>query len=153
MPHYISKNTVDFLICKSLLATFAKSPLSATSYFPFISCAPFLVVASTRPLLRNFAKSCCTKRILQRGVLLPTWTKGSTSKGLTRLRHLPRDGAVGKSIQGMSDRRSFDRRSQSRSFFRDRDRDRRSPFGPKIAGRSRSWNSMIAIAKTRSRSF
>ena len=35
--------------------------------------------------------------------------------------------------QGMSDRRSFDRRS--RSFFRDRDRDRRSPFDQKIAGR------------------
>ena len=29
----------------------------------------------------------------------------------------------------------------------------RSPFGQKIAGRSRSRNSMIAIAKTRSRSF
>ena len=48
--------------------------------------------------------------------------------------------------QGMSDRRSFDRRS--RSFFHDRDRDRRSPFGQKIAERSRSQNSAIEIAKT-----
>ena len=31
-------------------------------------------------------------------------------------------------FQGMTDWRSFDRRSRSRSFFRDRDRDRRSPF-------------------------
>ena len=36
--------------------------------------------------------------------------------------------------QGMNDRRSFDRRS--RSFFRDRDRDRLSSFRQKIAGRS-----------------
>ena len=36
-------------------------------------------------------------------------------------------------IQGMSDRRSFDRRSRSRSFFHVLDRDRRSPFGQKIA--------------------
>ena len=53
--------------------------------------------------------------------------------------------AIFNHSQGMSDRRSFDRRS--RSFFRDRDRDRRSPFGQKIAGRSRSRNSAIAIAK------
>ena len=53
-------------------------------------------------------------------------------------------------FQGMSDRRSFDRRLRSRSFFRDRDRDRRSPFDQKIAGRSRSRNSTIAIAKMRS---
>ena len=42
--------------------------------------------------------------------------------------------------------RSFDLRMRSRSFFRDRDR--WSPFGQKIAGRSRSRSSTIAFAKT-----
>ena len=45
--------------------------------------------------------------------------------------------------QGISDRRSFNPRS--RSFFCNRDCDRRLPFGQKIAGQSRSLNSMIAI--------
>ena len=46
----------------------------------------------------------------------------------------------------MSDRRSFNRRSRSLSFFRDQDRDRRSPFGQKIAGRSLSRNSILPFA-------
>ena len=46
----------------------------------------------------------------------------------------------------MSDWRSFDRRL--RSFFHDRDRDRRSPFSQKVARQSRSQNSAIEIAKT-----
>ena len=57
------------------------------------------------------------------------------------------DSKIPDEMQGMSDRRLI-LWSSIAIFFHDRDRDRRSPFGQKIAGRSRSRNSMIAIAKT-----
>ena len=42
----------------------------------------------------------------------------------------------------------FDRRSRSRSFFRDRDRDRRSPFRQKIAYQSCLENKMCQFSRT-----